>query len=146
MQYPLEVYSDKVIRSLNDAIMVSRLSHWNVRGSNFYEAHQLFGRIYDELSEFTDGLVETLRAFEYSPSFQIFSGPDISLESYDCHYLANLTLDYIMTLSGTLSVFFEYCEENKGRDPRIIGLSNHLQNISDSVLSDMYLLQAFLGS
>lgn len=139
------LYSNKVVKSLNDAVIVSRMAHWNVRGNNFYEAHLLFERIYNELAEFQDGLSESLRSFGYNPDFAQFSGPGISMKNYDCHYLGGLVLDYVMSLSATVLMFFEFCEGMEG-DPRLIGLSNHLQNISDGLLSLMYLLQSYLGT
>lgn len=139
------LYANKTVKALNDATIVSRMSHWNVRGSNFYEAHLLFERVYNELGDLQDGLVETLRSFGYSPDFAQFSGPGVSMRNFDCVFLAGLTLDYVMALSATTLAFFEYCEEREG-DPRLIGLSNHLQNISDQLLSIMYLLQSFLGA
>lgn len=140
----LNLYASKTIKALNDATIVSRMAHWNVRGSNFYEAHLLFERVYNDLGEFMDGLIETFRAFGYNADFAQFSGPGISMQNYDCHYLGNLVLDYLLSLSSTLALCFNMCEEAEG-DPRIIGLSNHIQNISDGILTDMYLLQSYLG-
>lgn len=141
------IYCNKVVKSLNDATIVSRMAHWNIRGSNFYEGHLLFERIYNDLGELMDGLVETLRSLGYNPDFDQFSGPGISMENYDCHFLGNLVLDYVMSLSGTVALFFDFCEEeDMMEDPRVIGLSNHLQNIADQIMTDMYLLQSFLGS
>jgi hypothetical protein len=139
------LYSNKTVKALNDASIVSRMAHWNVRGSNFYEAHLLFERVYNELSELQDGLTESLRSFGYSPDFAQFSGPGISMKNYDCHYLGGLVLDHVMALSATTLAFFEFCEGMEG-DPRLIGISNHLQNISDVLLTLMYLLQSFLGA
>ena len=138
------VYSNKTVKALNDAIIVSRMAHWNVRGSSFYEAHLLFDRIYNELGEFQDGLSETLRCFGYNLDFAQFSGPGISMQNYDCQFLASLVLDYVMSLSATVNMFLEFCDSMEG-DPRLSGLSNHLQNISDGLLSVMNLLQSFLG-
>jgi starvation-inducible DNA-binding protein len=138
------LYANKTVKALNDATIVSRLAHWNVRGSSFYEAHLLFERVYKELAEFQDGLSESLRTFGYSPDFAQFSGPGISVKNYNCQFLAGLTLDYVMSLSATLQMFFEFLEDLEG-DPSLIGISNHIQNISDGTLTLMYLLQSFLG-
>lgn len=140
------LFCNKTVKSLNDASIVARMAHWNVRGSNFYEAHLLFERVYNDLGGFMDGLIETLRSLGYNPDFQQFSGPGIFMQNYDCHYLGELVYDYILTLSGTLTMFFEFCESyfSESKDPRAIGLSNHLQNISDGLLTDMYLLQSYL--
>lgn len=144
MQENFFVYANKAIKALNDATIVSRMAHWNVRGSNFYEAHLLFERVYNDLGEFMDGLIETFRSLGYSPDFEQFSGPGISMGNYDCHYLGSLVLDYVMSLSGAVALCFNFCEEMSD-DPRIIGLTNHLQNIADGLLTDMYLLQSYLG-
>jgi len=144
MEEKFSFYAGKTIKALNDAIIVSRLSHWNVRGSNFYESHLLFERVYNDLSELMDGLVESLRAFQYSSDFDSFSGPGISMKNYDCHFLAELTLDHLMSLSATVALFYNLLNEFE-EDPRIVAFTNHLQNISDKVLADQYLLQGFLG-
>jgi hypothetical protein len=47
-------------------------------------------------------------------------------------------------LSATLALFFEFVEGIDG-DPRLVALSNRIQGISDAVLTDQYLLQAYLG-
>jgi len=138
------VYSNKVVKYLNDATIVSRLSHWNVRGNNFFESHLLFERIYNDLGELMDGLVETLRACGFSPDFELFKGPGISMEYFDAPSLVELTLDYLMVLNGGIAMFYAFCEENK-QDPRLVGIGNHMQNMAEVVLNDQYLLQAAMG-
>lgn len=144
MQNEFSVYAKKAIKALNDASIVSRMAHWNVRGPNFYECHLMFERVYNDLGGEIDGLVEGIRAFQIDPDFDLFSGPGISLKKYDCYYLSELTLDYLMSLSATLAMFFEYVESLEG-DPRLVALSNRIQGISDTVLTDQYLLQNYLG-
>lgn len=144
MNEEFTVYANKTIKYLNDAIIVARLSHWNVRGPNFYEAHLLFDRIYGDLSDLLDGLVETLRACGFDPDFNLFSGPGISMEYFDCKSLVELVLDYVMALNGGVGYFYGFCEQNK-QDPRLVGISNHLQGMAETVLNGQYLLQAFLG-
>lgn len=136
--------SSKTVKYLNDATIVSRLAHWNVRGSNFYEAHLMFERIYNDLGELMDALVEQLRACNFNPDFDLFKGPGISMEYYDCHSTAELVLDYLMTLEGTIALFYGFCEKNK-QDPRLVALGNQMQSMSSVVLTDMYLLQSYLA-
>jgi starvation-inducible DNA-binding protein len=49
--------------------------HWNVEGSDFYQYHKLFGKIYDEVFESIDVFAEQIRAMNsYVPgSFTRFS-------------------------------------------------------------------------
>lgn len=138
------VLANKTIKYLNDATIVSRLSHWNVRGPDFYEVHLLFDRIYSDLSALMDGLVESLRACGIDPDFSLFSGPGISMEFFDATSLVELNMDYLMALNSAVGYFYNFCEENS-QDPRLVGVGSHLQAMAESVLSDLYLLQARAG-
>ena len=144
MNEEFAVLSNKIVKYLNDAIIVSHLCHWNVRGANFYEAHLMFDRIYNDLNDLMDPLVEQLRACNFNPDFDLFKGPGISMEFYDCHSTAELTLDYVMALEGTISIFYAFCEEHK-QDPRLVAVGNQMQAMSSVVLTDMYLLQSYLA-
>ena len=144
MNEEFQVYSNKVVKYLADATIVARLSHWNVRGANFFEAHLLLERIYNDLSDQMDSLVEQLRACGFSPDFDLFKGPGISMEFYDCHSCAELTLDYVMALSGTIAMYYNFCEDHS-KDPRLVAIGNQMQAMSSVVLTDMYLLQSYLA-
>lgn len=140
----LLVYAKKNVKLLNDAAAVAQVSHWNVRGPNYYESHLLFGRIYDDLSGMMDSFIENLRACGYDPDFAELSGPGISMQFFDAGSLLDLTLDYVMALSSGLTLFFNYCEGYK-EDPRMVGLANLIQGMSTTALTDLYLLQAAKG-
>jgi len=144
MQEEFQVYSGKSIKYLNDSTVVARLSHWNVRGPNFYEAHLLFERIYNDLGELMDTLVETLRACGFDPDFSLFSGPGITMDYFDAQSLVELTQDYLLALNGAIGIFSNFCDKNK-QDPRLIGVNNHLQGMTETILNDLYLLQAWSG-
>jgi hypothetical protein len=144
MNEEFTVYSNKSVKYLNDATIVARLSHWNVRGPNFYEAHLLFDRVHGDLEGLMDGLVETLRACGFDPDFSLFSGPGISMEFFDASSLVDLNLDYLMALNSAVGYFYNFCEENS-KDPRLVGIGNHLQGMAETILNDLYLLQAFQG-
>jgi hypothetical protein len=144
MNEEFAVLSNKIVKYLNDATIVSRLSHWNVRGQNFYECHLMFERVYNDLGELMDPLVEQLRACGFNPDFDLFKGPGISMEYYDCHSCAELVLDYLMALDGTTGLFYNFAEKNS-QDPRLVGVGNQMQTMSSVVLNDMYLLQAYLA-
>ena len=138
------VYSNKVVKYLNDASIVARLAHWNVRGPNFYEAHLLFDRVYGDLAGEMDSIVEQLRACGFSPDFENFSGPGITMDFFDAGSLVDLVTDYVMTLSGVIGVFYNFCEEHS-TDPRLVAVGNQMQATSSVVLNDLYLLQAWAG-
>jgi hypothetical protein len=129
---------------LNDASIVSQLAHWNVRGANFYEAHLMFGRIYEDVSALQDANVEQLRACGFNPDFDLFKGPGINMDMYDCHSLAELVLDYALALLSAIGIFYKFCEEHK-HDPRLVAVGNQMQSMSSVVLGDIYLLQSYLA-
>jgi hypothetical protein len=138
------VLSRKTVKYLGDATIVAKLSHWNVRGADSYEVHLLFDRVHGDISELMDGLIETLRACGFNPDFDLFSGPGISMSDYGAQSLVELTLDYCLRCLSAVGAFYNFCEENS-HDPRLVGISNHLQNMAETLLNDQYLLQARLG-
>jgi hypothetical protein len=144
MNEEFAVLSSKTVKYLNDATIVAHLSHWNVRGANFYEAHLLFDRVYDDLTDLMDGLIETLRACGFNPDFSLFAGPGIEMTDYDAYSLVELNMDYLMALNGAVGMFYNFAEENS-QDPRLVGIGNHLQGMAETVLNDLYLLQAWAG-
>ena len=144
MNEEFAVLASKVTKYINDASIVSQLAHWNVRGSDSYQCHLMFGRIYEDISGLQDANVEQLRACGFSPDFDLFKGPGISMEYFDCRSLVELVLDYTMALSGAIAMFYAFCEEHK-HDPRLVAVGNQMQSMSSVVLTDQYLLQAYLG-
>ena len=144
MNEEFSVFSSKTVKYLSDATIVARLSHWNCRGKDFYSAHLLFERIYNDLTDLMDGLIETLRACGFNPDFQLFSGPGIEMVDYDAQSLVELNMDYLMALNGAVGMFYNFAEENS-QDPRLVGIGNHLQGMAEKVLNDLYLLQAWAG-
>jgi hypothetical protein len=144
MDEEFQVLSSKIVKYLADATIVSRLSHWNCRGRDFYSAHLLFEKIYNNLDDSMDGLIETLRACSFNPTFSLFSGPNIEMIDYDVQTLVELNLDFLMALNGAIALFYKFAEGNS-HDPRLIGISNHLQGMAEVVLNDLYLLQAWTG-
>ena len=144
MNEEFSVFASKSVKYLNDASIVSRMAHWNVRGNNYYEAHLLFERVYNEVSEVMDPHIEQLRACGFNPDFELFSGPGMSMEFYDSKSLVELTLDYVMAANSATGMFFRFCIDHD-HDPRLIGLADHLGGVSSTLLVNQYLLQAWLG-
>jgi starvation-inducible DNA-binding protein len=63
-----------VIQAWNQAIANAtvlyqklRHYHWNVVGENFFDLHDLFGKLYDELAEHIDQFAERVRQLESVP-------------------------------------------------------------------------------
>jgi len=144
MNEEFAVLSNKIVKYTNDTSIVSQMAHWTVMGSNFYEFHLMMGRVYDDISGLMDPLVEQLRACGFVPRFELFKGPGIEFTDYDCHTLGEVVLDYLLALSGTISLYYAFCEKNK-QDPRLVAVGNQMQSMSSVVLTDIYLLQSYLA-
>ena len=144
MNEEFAVLAIKSVKYLGDAVLVARMCHWNVRGKNYFEAHQLFERVYKDLKKLIDPHIEQLRACGFNPDFEMFSGPGISMGDYDSEVLVQLCLDYVMAANSALGMFFRFCVEHD-HDPRLVGLADHLGGASSTILVDQYLLQSWLG-
>lgn len=138
------VLASKSVKYLNDSIIVARMAHWNCRGDQYYSAHLMFGKIYDDLAGIMDSHIELLRAAGFNPDFQMFSGPGISMEFYDSNSLVELVLDYVMAANSSIGMFFRFAVE-RDHDPRLVALSDHLGGASSTLLGSQYLLQAWMG-
>lgn len=53
----------------NFALLYTKLHqyHWNVKGLRFYQFHQLFEKLYDEMSEHMDLIAERVLMLDYTP-------------------------------------------------------------------------------
>jgi len=137
------VIASRLVKHQWNATIMAKMAHWLVRGSNFYESHLLFERVYDELAELQDTMIEQLRALGHNPTFQELSGPGIDIASYDAVSLTELCIDYLMALQAVLTSAFEYSEE--ADDARMYGFGDFLQGALQTCLQVQYLLGAALG-
>ena len=144
MNEEFAVLASKSVKYLGDATLVARLAHWNVRGREYYEAHLLFERVYNDLSELMDPHIEQLRACGFNPNFDLFRGPGIEMTDFTAESLVELTLDYVMAANSAIGMFFRFTIEHD-HDPRLVGLADHLGGASSAILVDQYLLQSWLG-
>lgn len=138
-----QVIASRLVKHLNNAIMMARVAHWTVRGTDFYQYHLLFERVYNDLGELMDPMVEQLRALGHSPTFQELSGPGIEVPAYDTQTLSELCLDYLMAVQAVFTTAFEYSEE--ADDARLYGFGDMLQGGLQTMLQTQYLLQSNLG-
>lgn len=127
-----------LLKAQNDLVIAARMSHWNVRGMNFYEAHLLFGRIYETASDKVDSLVEVLRGLGYDPTFEQFRGPGGDLPSYDCQELIRLLIGYATTYYAALISLRNAAKD----DDMAAGLVNLLEELAQDCTSMLYLLSS----
>lgn len=134
-------FAKSTLKTKNDLVIAARMAHWNVRGKNYYEAHLLFERIYEEAEKGTDSLVEILRSLGYNPTFEEFSGPGGSVPGYSCEELIDFLIDQTTTYYVTLSTFRNSLKDNT----TAIGLVNLLEDLAQTCTTIMYLLSASKG-
>jgi hypothetical protein len=127
-----------VLKAKHNLVITAQMAHWNVRGADYYEAHTLFERIYDDASENTDMLVEVLRALGYTPTFDEFSGPGGSLPAFSRGPLVDLLIERATDYYSKLISFRESLKDN----PRAVGLVNLLEDLAQSCTVIIYLLSA----
>jgi hypothetical protein len=129
------------VKAKHDLEATARMAHWNVRGPDYYEAHTLFERIYEDAAANTDELVEILRALGYTPTFEEFSGPGGTLPSFSRAPLIDLlierTTDYYTKL-GSL-------RDSLKDDASAVGLVNLLEDLAQTATVILYLLSASKG-
>jgi hypothetical protein len=129
------------LKAKHDLAATAQMAHWNVRGTDYYEAHKLFERIYEDASVSTDELVEVLRALGYSPTFEEFSGPGGALPSYSRGPLVDLLIERATTYYTSLIAFREALKE----DTSAVGLVNLLEDLAQTCTIIIYLLSASKG-
>lgn len=133
----------RLVKHQWNATIMAKMAHWLVRGQDFYQYHLMFERVYDDLAELQDTMIEQLRALGHDPTFQELSGPGIDVPAYDTRTLTELCLDYLMALQAVFTAAFEYSEE--ANDARMYGFGDFLQGGLQTMLQVQYLLQAALG-
>ena len=131
----------QVLKAQNDLVIAARLAHWNVRGSNFYEAHLLFERIYSTASDKVDTLVEVLRGLGYSPSFEEFRGPGGELSTYAVIPLIEMLTGFATTYMAELLRARDAVKD----EPMAVGLVNLLEQLCEEATGILYLLSAAQG-
>lgn len=134
--------ASSVLKAKHDLTITAQLSHWSVRGPDFYEFHLLFERIYEEADKSTDALVEVLRGLGYTPAFSEFAGPGGTLPSFDGRALVNLMLNRSMEYYARLISFKNALEE----ETRAVGLVNLLEELAQTCNTIIYLLSASKGN
>lgn len=133
--------ASELLKAQNDLVIASRMAHWNVRGSNFYETHLLFERVYDTVSEKVDTLVEVLRGLGYNPTFEEFGGPGGELPSFACMPLVEMLTGYTTTYMAALIKIQEAVKNER----MAIGLVNLIEQLCEDATVVLYLLSAAQG-
>lgn len=135
----------KVLLASNFAFYLKiQYYHWNVEGNNFFEYHNFFASLYEEVYSAIDKLAEQIRTLDsYSPgSFErylqlsLISGEDKILEAKDM--ITQLVSDNEIMLTALSKAYFT-AEENKQ-----LAISNFLQDRVEQHRKHGWMLKSFL--
>jgi starvation-inducible DNA-binding protein len=135
----------KIVLAENFALYLkAHYYHWNVEGSDFYQLHEFFGDLYEEVYSSIDKFAEEIRALNsYAPgSFKRYSelskieGEERILTSKEM--ISQLLTDN-NTYINTLTEAFQLSENQKE-----IGLSNFIQDRIDQHKKHAWMLRSFL--
>lgn len=135
----------KIVLAENFALYLkAQYYHWNVEGSDFYQLHEFFGDLYEEVYSSIDKFAEEIRALNsYAPgSLKRYSelskieGEERILTSKEM--ISQLLTDN-NTYINTLTEAFQLSENQKE-----IGLSNFIQDRIDQHKKHAWMLRSFL--
>lgn len=120
----------------NNLLGASRLAHWNIEGSDFYQFHLLFERVYGMVDAKVDGLAEQARGLGIEIKARVFNSvPEIDwANSQDlCEGLVELNIAF----KGGLERLREEAEDSK-----LYGVVN----VVEDILSDCNIISYLLNS
>lgn len=135
----------KVVLAENFALYLkAQYYHWNVEGSDFYQLHEFFGDLYEEIYSSIDKFAEEIRALNsYAPGslkrfLELSSIADEERVLSANEMLSQLLRDNA-TYINTLTQAFKQSEIEKE-----IGLSNFIQDRIDQHKKHAWMLRSFL--
>lgn len=119
--------------------------HWNVEGDDFYQMHELFGKIYGEVGDSIDTFAENIRKCQaYAPaSFTVLDALSVvggeNRAPLDCLEMAQQLLQDSDNLAAMFAAVYEKAEAN-----REFGLANFLADRQDAHRKHSWMLRATL--
>lgn len=118
--------------------------HWNVEGPNFPQYHELFGKIYDEVSDSIDVIAERIRTIgSYAPgSFKRYmelSQIEDQVEIPAAASMLQKLLADIKIIQSSIKICYDLAEQNMNH-----GLSNLMAERQDAFAKHAWMLTATL--
>ena len=116
--------------------------HWNVEGSDFYQRHKMFQKIYEEVYGAIDDFAENIRKIKaYTPAslyrFSALSAVDDEVEVLDPSAMIAELLRDAEKMQEIMKVLFQEAEA-RGEN----GLSNFLADRQDAFAKHAWFLRA----
>lgn len=118
--------------------------HWNVEGSDFYQKHKMFQKIYEEVYAAVDDFAENIRKLKaYTPAslyrFSALSAVDDEVEILEPQAMVSELLRDAEKMQEIMKVLFQEAED-RGEH----GLSNFLADRQDAFAKHAWFLRSTL--
>jgi len=119
--------------------------HWNVEGDDFYQMHQMFGQIYNEVGDSLDDFAENIRKCQaFAPAgFLALNALSVVTDEnrapLDCLTMAKELLQDSDNLATMFAVVYE-----KAEAAREFGLANFLADRQDAHRKHSWFLRSTL--
>ena len=118
--------------------------HWNVEGDDFYQMHQMFGQIYNEVGDSIDDFAENIRKCQsFTPasfiSLNALSVVQGNEQHLDCLEMAKELLQDSDNLAAMFAAVYD-----KADAAREFGLANFLADRQDAHRKHSWMLRSTL--
>lgn len=110
-----------------DLYSQTKQAHWNVKGSNFYQLHELFDELAGGINDIVDLLAERATALGgYAMGTARMASSSSYLPDYECH--SSVGLDHVKTLVERYALYAK----------RIRDMIDRTAELGDASTSDLY--------
>lgn len=122
-----------------------KYAHWNVKGKNFYQLHQLFDQIASEVEEFIDSIAERVTTLggQAQGTARIASQqselPEYPFDAFD-------GMDHVAALADRLAIYAKSLRQNIDRTNELGDMDTNdlFVEISRAIDKQLWLLEAHL--
>jgi len=144
--------TDKISKALNDLLanysvhyQKLRNYHWNVKGSDFFDLHQVFEEQYTETIQHIDDIAERIRIFQETPLSKLQDYLDVSeIKETSTDLESDLMVREILSdYTILLKYMFKVVETAVGQEDS--GTEEMVKRFINSIEKHHWMLSAFLA-
>lgn len=136
---------NKDLAATADLYSQTKQAHWNVKGENFFQLHELFDELAEKLEEAVDNLAERVTALGgYALGTVRMAAENSYLPEYDCH--SHKGMDHVKALVERYAMYAKRIREmiDRTADLGDISTSDLYTEVSRAVDKGLWFLEAHL--
>ena len=133
------------LAAASDLYSQTKQAHWNVKGENFYQLHELFDELADGVEEAVDNLAERVTALGgYALGTVRMASEESYLPEYSCH--SGKGADHVKMLAERYAIFARRTREmiERAADLGDISTSDLYTEISRATDKALWFLEAHI--